>query len=35
MPNKERMTQEAFDRITRTSKDSKFIERAREAVKKK
>lgn len=34
MPKKEPMTQEAAERIANTSKDTKFIERAREAAKK-
>lgn len=35
MPKRERMTTEAAERIARTSKDTKFIERAREAAEKR
>ncbi len=35
MPKKEKMTTEAAKRIEDTSKDPKFIERAKEAAKKK
>jgi hypothetical protein len=35
LPKKEKMTPEAVKRIERTSKDPKFVERAKKAVKKK
>jgi len=35
MPKKEKMTPEALKRIEETSKDPKFVERAKKAVKKK
>jgi hypothetical protein len=35
LPKKEPMTPEAAERIAKTSKDPKFIERAKEAAKKK
>lgn len=35
MPKKEKMTPEAVKRIEKTSKDRKFVERAKKAVKKK
>jgi hypothetical protein len=35
LPKKEKMTPEAAKRIEKTSQDPKFIERAKEAVKKK
>jgi len=35
LPKETKMTQEAAERIGRTSKDQKFVERAREAAKKR
>jgi len=35
LPKKEPITPEAAERIAKTSKDAKFIERAKEAAKKK
>lgn len=35
LPKKEPMTPEAAKRIAKTSKDAKFIERAKEAAKKR